>query len=112
MVQLLADLCYSQIGSSSGSSSSLPNNDFDALEASFAQWASTLSPEAAAAALFAAWVNRGQSRSGAAVPLLCLELYQRAKPTGDSLVFDLGLLAAAEAAQHTGSWHRGGWVVW
>jgi hypothetical protein len=43
-----------------------------------------------------------------AASLLCLELYQRAKVTGDCLVFELGLLAAAEAAQHTGNWHRGG----
>jgi hypothetical protein len=103
LVQLVADLCYSQT-----SSSSLPNNDFDTVEASFAEWASALSPDAAAAALFAAWMHRSQG-SGPAVPLLCLELYQRAKPTGDSLVFDLGLLAAAEAAQHTSNWDRGGW---
>jgi hypothetical protein len=103
LVQLVADLCYSQT-----SSSSLPSNDFDAVEASFAEWASALSPDAAAAALFAAWMHRSQG-SGPAVPLLCLELYQRAKPTGDSLVFDLGLLAAAEAAQHTSNWDRGGW---
>jgi hypothetical protein len=106
LVQLVAGLCYSQ---TSGSSSSLLNNDFDALEASSAEWASALSSEAAAAALFAAWVSHRSQGSGPAVPLLCLELYQRAKPTGDSLVFDLGLLAAAAAAQHTSNWDRGGW---
>jgi hypothetical protein len=108
LVQLVADLCYMQTDRSS-SSSSLPSNDFDALEASFAEWVSALSPEAAAAALFAAWVHRGQRKSGAEVPLLCQELYQRAKPSGDSLVFDLGLLVAAEAGQHTGNWHKGEW---
>jgi hypothetical protein len=107
LVQVVAELCYSQIGSSC----SLPT-DVDDLEASFAEWASAQSLETAAAALVAISVHRGQRWAGPAVPLLCLELYQRVKPTGDSLVFDLGLLAAAEAAQHTCNWRRGRRLVW
>lgn len=101
----MASLCYSQV---SGANSAV--SDFDALEASLAEWATALSPEAAAAALFAACWHRAQ-QPGAGVPLMCLELYQRAKSTGDSLVFDLGLVAAAEAAVHTGNWHRGTWLI-
>jgi hypothetical protein len=113
LVQLLAALCYSQTTTTTSSSSSNSNSsgsiDFDALEASYAEWASALSSEAAAAALSAAWLHRGHSpsSSGPAVAMLCLELYQRARGSGDSLVFELGLLAAAEAAKHTGNWHRG-----
>jgi hypothetical protein len=106
LVQTVASLCYSQV---TGANS--PAADLDALEASFAKWAAALSPDAAAAALFAAWWHRAQ-QPGAAVPLLCLELYQRAKSTGNSLVFDLGLVAAAEAAGLTGNWHRGmSWLL-
>jgi hypothetical protein len=106
LVQTVASLCFSQV---TGANS--PAADHDVLEASCAEWAVALSPDAAAAALFAAWWYRAQ-QPGAAVPLLCLELYQRAKSTGDSLVFDLGLVAAAEAAGFTGNWHRGmSWLL-
>jgi hypothetical protein len=101
LLQTVASLCYSQVPSADSSAT-----DYDALEAPLAEWAAELSAGAAAAALFAAWWHRAQ-RPGAGVPLLCVELYQRAKPTGDSLVFDLGLAAAAEAAGYTGNWHRG-----
>jgi hypothetical protein len=104
LVQTVASLCYSQVPSAEQVPSSAA--DFDALEASLAEWVAALPPDAAAASLFAASWHRAQ-QPGAAVPLLCVELYQRAKSTGDSLVFDLGLAAAAEAAGYTGNWHRG-----
>jgi hypothetical protein len=48
-----------------------------------------------------------QAQMQLAEPVLVLELHQRAKSSGDSLVFDMGLAAAAEAAELTGDWHRG-----
>jgi hypothetical protein len=55
LVGLLADLCYSQTSSTS------QGGDLDALEVSYADWASAVSPEAAAAALSAAWLYKGRS---------------------------------------------------
>jgi len=91
-------------------------DDPDDLEALLSEWVSGLTPEAAAAVLFAAWQYwqphshesaQLQAPKSVVAPLFCLQLYQRAKLTGDSLVFDLGLLAAAQAAAVTADWHRG-----
>lgn len=76
---------------------------------SLADWVPALAPEAAAAALSAAWQHRASAGlQAAAVPLLCLESYKcaapQAKSEGTTLVLELGLMAAAAAAQHTGAW--------
>jgi len=91
-------------------------DDPDDIEALLSEWVSALTPEAAAAVLFAAWQHwqphshesaQLQAPKGVVAPLFCLQLYQPAKSTGDSLAFDLGLLAAAQAAAITADWHRG-----
>jgi hypothetical protein len=78
---------------------------------------SQLSPQAAAAALLAAGLTLVQPGglpvddvdvpTGVAVPVLCQRLYTRAKATGDRLVFDLGLISAADTAALDGSWGTG-----
>jgi hypothetical protein len=80
-------------------------------------WVHTLTPEAAGAALFAVWhwaqeeaapaPQAGSAAVPASVSAVCLELYLRSKLSGDSLVFDFGLMAAAEAAATTGDWAKG-----
>jgi hypothetical protein len=123
--RVLAALCYQQLHGASGQSQDV-SSDSEALEEPLQQMVAALSDHAAAAALCAVWAHRcqqaehlgGSSSSsevlqapaGLVVPLLCLALYPRAKPTGDLLVFDLGLAAAAAAATHTGDWHKGGWT--
>jgi hypothetical protein len=117
---VLAQLCYQQLQALTASVAE--PDDTDELESALAQWVAKLSPEAAAAGLLAVWAHSGlaavapsaragsaglQAPGGGALPLLCVELYSRAKAAGDSLVFDLGLVAAAEAAGYTGNWHRG-----
>jgi hypothetical protein len=112
---LLARLCYQQLRQLPAACSSA---DF---EGSLADWVPALTPEAAAAAaLSAAWQHRSSAAlRAAAVPLLCLELYRcaapRAKSEGNSLVSELGLMAAAEAGQQTGAqefWDRGEQSWW
>lgn len=110
---LLARLCYQQLRQLPAGCSSAD------VEASLADWVPALRPEAAAAALSAAWQHRSRSAlQAAAVPLLCLELYRcaapQAKSEGNSLVFELGLMAAAEAGQQTGAqefWDRGEGII-
>jgi hypothetical protein len=84
-------------------------------------WVAHLSPEAAAAALFATWfwatcsaADLGavsvQQPAGEGLALLRMDLYYGAKLSGDSLVFELGLLAAAKAPPLTGDMTKGGSV--
>jgi len=80
-------------------------------------WVAELSVSAAAAALFAVWywaepgIARAQGNAGdmpesAAVVQLCGALYSRVReagrPSADSLIFDLGLIAVAAAAAQAG----------
>jgi hypothetical protein len=77
----------------------------------------SLTPEAAGAVLFAVWQwaqedaapapQAGSAAVPASVSAGCLELYLRSKLSGDSLVFDFGLVAAAEAAATIGDWAKG-----
>jgi hypothetical protein len=108
LLNLVAALCGSLL-----SSSSFPAEPEDQ-DGFLASWVSGLTPDAAAAALFAVGLGvvqppaaRDQSTNAvhAAAPLLCLELYRSAKQTGDSLVYDLALVADARVG--TREWHRG-----
>ena len=123
----LAQLCFQQLLAGLSPATSSMDEDAGAvcadLEGSLSGWVPALSPAAAAAAMFAVRLHWEQlvaastaAGTGAALhqaqrqlaePVLVLELYQRAKSNGDSLVFDMGLAAAAEAAELTGDWHRG-----
>jgi hypothetical protein len=108
--KVLDKLCMQQLQQSDGDISRLHD------------WVQSLAPEAAAAILFAVWhwaqcpqvqaAPAGQAGSAAAaspasVTAVCLELYLRSKLSGDMLVFDIGLMAAADAAATTGDWAKG-----
>ena len=117
-VQLVAQLCLLQLGDTSSS------DDIGEVEAAV-DWVARLSPnilspEAAAATLFAVWCFQQQKRtitSQVAAGVLGLSLYHAArkgdtlsagsgwtaKPSLDSLVLDLALVAAAGA----GKWEEG-----
>jgi hypothetical protein len=125
--KVLAQLCFQQLLAGLTPVTSSMDEDAGAicadLEGSLAGWVPALSPAAAAAAMFAVGLHWEQlvtatapagvgtalpeAQMQLAEPVLVLELYQRAKSSGDSLVFDMGLAAAAEAAELTGDWHRG-----
>jgi hypothetical protein len=125
--KVLAQLCFQQLLAGLTPATSSMDEDAGAvcadLEGCLAGWVPALSPAAAVAAMFAVGLHWEQlvaasaaAGAGAALPqvqmqlaepVLVLELYQRAKSSGDSLVFDMGLAAAAESAELTGDWRRG-----
>jgi hypothetical protein len=108
----VAALCFNQLAAHRDLS-----QDPDSLDAALSEWVSQLSPQAAAAALLAAGLSLVQPGvlpvaatcvpAGVAVSVLCQRLYMRAKATGDRLVFDLGLVSAAETAAVDGNWGTG-----
>jgi hypothetical protein len=137
--KVLAQLCLQQLlaGVALATSSMDEDSSMDAgalcadLENSLAGWVLKLKPAAAAAAMFAVelhWEQLVASSAAAGVdaalsqaqmqlakPVLVLELYQQGRSSGNGLVFDMGLAAAAEAAELTGDWHRGRqgrWLRW